>query len=101
MAGARCPMLRSKEREREREKEKRKRKERRPRREETSEEPFQDLSSWRVAQSHTRRKLRKSKTRESAPPTILNRARKMSEERENYRRRSTKKAARAESSLLC
>ena len=54
MAGARCPMLRSKEREREREKEKRKRKERLPRREETSEDHFRIFLRGVLLKSHTK-----------------------------------------------
>ena len=47
---------------------------RRAARGEGSKESFQDLSSLRGALSYSKRKLRKSKARESALPTILNRA---------------------------
>ena len=43
---------------------------------EGSKESFQNPSSLRGALPYSKRKLRKSKARESAPPTILNRARK-------------------------
>ena len=76
MAGARCPMLRS---EKKKEKERKRERERRgnPRREGTSEERFQNPSSWRVAQTYTRKKLSKSRTRKSARPhrQLLNKER--------------------------